>query len=323
MMGRAVPLFWTNFANSVLVSGEQRVHRVSASPRIEIFGDGISNRVGLWLEVDSDSALPAEATRLQYVSSALLVKDGMPLMELASKTPALNRQFYLFAVAVADRILNEGMSPASAVALEVQNLQQLVDERRLIGVQGIVGLLGELLVLEKLVSTSGPSAVLAWIGPLGEPHDFRIGRHELEVKTTSGSQRIHTIHGLTQLMPSPGCSLYLVSVLLGPAGKGGGASLAGAVAAIAQVLASDPPYASQFGRALEASGYRTSDEVHYTRQFALRRPIATVPINDAFPTISRETIQKALGSAGSRVGDLQYEVNLEGLENEAAPELHV
>lgn len=322
-MNRPVSLFWTNFAESVLVSGEQRVHRVSASPRIEIFGDGVANRVGLRLEVSPDSTLPAEAMRLEYISSTLFKKDGLPLMELASTVPALNRQFYLFSVAVADRVLNEGMTPTSAVALEVQSLQQLVDEKRLLGVEGVLGLLGELLVLEKLISFSGPSAVLAWIGPLGEPHDFRINKKELEVKTTAGSQRIHTIHGLTQLMPSPGCSLSLVSILLGPAGQGGGGSLAGIVTEITKLVAPDTACALQFERALEAQGYRASDEGQYMRKFALRRPIATVPVDATFPVISREMIQKTLGSAGSRVGNLQYEVNVEGLENETAPELSV
>ena len=55
-MNKLHHLSWENFRNTVLVSGEQRVHRVSDKPVIEIFGEGNAKLVGIWLETPENTS---------------------------------------------------------------------------------------------------------------------------------------------------------------------------------------------------------------------------------------------------------------------------
>jgi hypothetical protein len=67
---------------------------------------------------------------------------------------------------------------------------------------------------------------------------------------------------------------------------------------------------------LQASGFREEHRFHYTRLFVLRRPIGLIKVDDKFPSITRSTIQNALGALAPRVDSLQYDVDVEGLEIE-------
>ena len=309
-------LSWENFRSTVLIRGQQRVHRVNESPRIEVFGDGVLNRIGIWLEVNSDTSIPPELARLEFITTRTFAHEGRSFLEVATAAVPLQRQFYHFAVAVAERVLVEKRPAVEAIALELRCFTDLLEEKALLGVERQLGLLGELVFLELLLEKRGIGALDAWIGPLGEPHDFRLNAYEFEVKTTVSPHRVHTIHGTEQLVASHGCSLHVISVLLGPAGAGGGFSLADKITQLSDRFASSPDRLAQFEAALEACGFRGADSRHYTRPFAMRRPVGLVPVDSTFPAITRPTIQTALGTLAVRVESLQYDVNVEGLEHE-------
>jgi hypothetical protein len=309
-------LSWDNFCSSIFIPGEQRVHRVSLAPLIEIFGDGIHKRIGLWLEVPLGTKVPDAIQKLAFIHAQTRKKKSLSLLELCATSPALHRHFYHFAVAVSERVLVEKRTPTEAALLELQSFAELLQEKPLLGIERQLGLLGELIVLERLLAKNGPKGLDSWIGPQREPHDFRLEEFEFEVKTTICSQRIHTIHGTEQLVPSKGCSLFLLSVLLGPAGQAKGFSLLEKAQKVATLVASDAQRREQLRLALETCGFRESDGRHYTRRFVLRRPLAIAPVNKHFPAIDRPAIQAALGSLAPRVEDLQYDVNIEGLEKE-------
>lgn len=267
-------LSWDNFVSSVLVKGQQRVHRISTSPLIEVFGDGINDRVGIWIESTADVNIPEQAQRLALVSIQTVKRGERSFLEIVSSSPLINRQFYLFANAVADQVLQLNQSPTEAVALELQCFTALLEEKSLLSIERQLGLIGELIVLERMISADGPQAIEAWIGPLREPHDFRVVNHEFEVKSTAGTRRIHTIHNLTQLTVSPGCLLFIVSVLLGPGGKDGGFSLATKIESIQKLLKGSVDQESLFRERLESCGYSGRDHSQYNRAFGLRRPLA-------------------------------------------------
>jgi hypothetical protein len=309
-------LSWENFRSTVFLRGQQRVHRVTDSPYIEVFGDGIENRIGIWLEVAADTAIPSEMSKLAFITSRTLNQKGRVLLEVATTTTSLHRQFYHFAVAVAERVIVERCAPIEAVGLELQCFSDLLEEKSLLGTERQLGLLGELIFLERLVGKGGIGALDSWLGPMGEPHDFRLQAFEFEVKTTVSPHRIHTIHGTEQLVPSKGCSLYLISVLLGPAGAGDGFSLVDKIAQLSGQFAPVPVRLSQFTTALQACAFRDADRGHYTRQFAMRRPLGLVRVDNNFPALTRPTIQSALGPLALRIESLQYDVSVEGLEYE-------
>jgi len=307
-------LTWENFRASVLIPGEERVHRISTSPFVEIYGDGVTRRIGLWIEVEPHTTIPANHLGLALIAVRVLVRNGRSILEVSTGSTALQRQFYHFAMAVAERVIVEGLPATQAVDLELGCFAELLGSLPILGIERQIGLMGELLFLELLVERFGAVSVEAWLGPQGEPHDFRIKDREFEVKTTSSVKRVHTIHGADQLVPSKGCTLSLISIVLGPPGAGNGRSLADLVAQLGNRLASDNVASLKFLSALESSGYRTVDSVHYTRKFIMRRPMALVPVDHLFPTISRPVIQRILDTKASRVESIQYDVNVEGLE---------
>ena len=310
------PLSWENFQSSIVVRRQQRVHRVSASPIIEVFGDGILGRVGLWLEVPTDSTVPEDVLKLAFINSLTLPRGSAILLELSVGTPGLFRQFYYFALAVSERILVDGKPAVEAVLLELQSFAELLEAKTLLGIERQLGLLGELMVLERLIRRNGPKAIEAWIGPKGEPHDFRIGTSEYEVKATMRSRRIHTVHGPEQLVPSRGCSLFILSVLLAPAGMAEGTSLAEKVKLLMSLLTSAPSQKQQFTDALQNCGFHDADLPHYERRCVLRRPLAAIPVDGRLPAITRASIQATFGSGAARLDSVEYDVNVEGLEIE-------
>ena len=125
-----------------------------------------------------------------------------------------------------------------------------------------------------------------------QPHDFRIQRHEFEVKTTVATHRVHTIHGTEQLIASEGCTLSLVSILLGPPGSDEGFSLAGKVRELRNSFEVLPARQNQFMTSLEFCGYKIMDSDLYSRRYIMRRPMAIVPVTESFPAISRLGIRR-------------------------------
>jgi len=152
-------LSWENFRTTVLLHGQQRVHRVSASPRIEIFGDGVTNRIGILLEVDSTSSLPPEVSKLAFITTRTFNTVGRCFLEVATARASIHRQFYNFAVAVAERVISEKRLASEAVVLELQCFADLVEEKSLLGFERQIGLIGELIFLERLVARGGVSAL--------------------------------------------------------------------------------------------------------------------------------------------------------------------
>jgi len=315
-MKRPDYMSWENVCSTIIVPGEQRRYKVSTSPRIDLFWDGVAKRMGLWLETAPNTAVPPELLKLSFISSGIVAIGSRKVLEIASVSKPLRRQFYHFAVAVSERMISGSMSAIDAVAAELQCFADLLAERPVLGVERQIGLLGELLFLEKLALTHGARMLDSWGGPQGEPHDFRVDDREFEVKTTVAPKRVHIIHGSEQLVPSKGCSLFLLSVLLGPPGSAAGFSLAGKVRDLQRLFAADKLRLGRFVDALEKVGLRKADLPHYLRQYSLRRALAVVSVDKKFPALTRPVVQQSLGALALRIESLQYAVNVEGLEKE-------
>lgn len=309
-------LSWENFNATVFRPGQQGVHRLLDKPRIEVFGDGVASRIGVLIETVASATLPPALTKLTFISARLVSTAGLHYLELATTQSTLYRPFYHFVTAVAERVSAAGGQTVDAVELELGCFTDLLREQQGLGITRQIGLLGELVFLERLMTVHGPEAVNAWHGPSHEPHDFRIVKSEFEVKATVKAQRIHTMNGPEQLLPSKGCNLSLVSVLLGPPGCGDGFSLQGKVQEILNALEPHARLSLHFRQLLEANDYLMDDSDRYTRRFVLRRPLGLVHVNDSFPAITRPRIQSALGESAARVEALWYDVNVEGLETE-------
>jgi len=315
-MKQQAHLSWNNFRRSVFVRGEQRVHRVSVSPAIDVFGDGIGGRVGIWIETAADTALPDDLNRLTSIRAAIVAREGGTFVEVATANETIFRQFYLFATSVSESVLQRQLAPLDAIAAELQCFDELLQVRSVLSTERQIGLIGELLFLERLIEVHGTDAFRAWLGPFGELHDFRLNIREFEVKTTTSARRIHTINGENQLVPSQGHTLYVVSILLGPGGLNGGASLDEIVRRLASRVENSANLQATFEDSLRASGFEEKDRANYNRRFVLRKPIALVQITATFPALTRPRITAGVGPESNRIEHVCYDVNIEGLECE-------
>ena len=85
----------------------------------------------------------------------------------------------------------------------------------------VIGIIGELCVLEGLVATNGPKVITNWWGPVKHRHDFEFDKIAVEVKSTINlySNEVE-IHGLSQLLPDDGRMLFLahIKINLDPSG---------------------------------------------------------------------------------------------------------
>jgi len=112
--------------------------------------------------------------------------------------------------------LKNGTSPAEAVRGTIRDFRDLIlaKPRRDVSVGELCGLIGELLVLERLCESS-PDGVSAWTGPYEQRHDFRKGARAIEVKASMRSDSSHIkVNGVEQLKPPEGGTLNLVHVRL-------------------------------------------------------------------------------------------------------------
>ncbi|MGJ3508934.1 PD-(D/E)XK motif protein [Enemella sp. A6] len=105
-------------------------------------------------------------------------------VDLHCRTPSLGRMFEQLAEDVVTR-LKEGDDPATVCQRTLDDWRYLLErERGSLGFEEILGLHGELHVLQLLAQHSPLRAVDIWQGPLGSPQDFLSHGRALEVKTT-------------------------------------------------------------------------------------------------------------------------------------------
>lgn len=99
------------------------------SPSIDISGDVVRNRIGIWLEVPAGTQIPQEIASLTFIAAQTFARKELVVGEVATTTPSLSRQFCHFAVVVAERVLVEKIQLLEAITLELQCFTDLVESR--------------------------------------------------------------------------------------------------------------------------------------------------------------------------------------------------
>jgi hypothetical protein len=148
-------------------------------------------------------------------SSFNISGKGVLFIDIMCQDRALDLVFAELAEEILRRI-KEGHAPLNAVIASIDDFRELLKEgtRNEILDNKIQGLVGELEVLRHLTHYS-ITAIDSWTGPFEQRHDFRRGLCALEVKTSGRSDATKvSIHGLDQLAPPSGGTLYLAHVRL-------------------------------------------------------------------------------------------------------------
>ena len=304
---------WSNFERNTIVEGEQRSSRICSRPDIQLYYDDSYGRLGLLIESEGEGSICPDIDLIAAMGCERASIEEKSYLRLWTSSRTHFQQFYALALSACDHVVVHGMAPEEAINHEVGGFRELLEQQQLLSIECQIGLVGELLVLSAVLQERGVNGFDAWLGPMKEPHDFLFGTFEVEVKTTLKTRRIHTIHGLKQLVPSPGFTLHVVSIMLGPAGDSEGLTLPSLILAVRSKLSGDQTRLKSFETCIRGLEYQDADARHYQRRHVLRNPAAVVPVDSQFPAVNSDAIEKALGAKASRVDNVQYDVNLEGL----------
>jgi hypothetical protein len=240
------------------------------------------------------------------------------VLEIATTAAHLFPEFHRLSSLFAEELENRDQTIIKSFLKVAERWRELTARRQVLSPEAQLGLLGEVAFLQALVSRLGPAAVVSWtarVADLPERHDFRLDDVDIEVKTTRGAERKHVIHGLTQLSPSAGHSLFLVSLKFEAAGFGGGVSLVERVECLRKAIAKEKNAKAVFEDRLLKANYRDDDAAYYRERLLLADAPMLIPVNDACPRIVAPLLEVALGyDCAARIGrDVSYGVNVEGL----------
>ena len=202
--------------------------------------------------------------------------------------------------------LSPGLDPVTTVSRVIDLWRDLLVPRAAahLSIAATAGLIAELHLLRAVVQAiGGPAALASWTAPDAGRHDFRSGTVAVEVKATTDHNRVRAaIHGLSQLVPPEGASLYLHAERLEVTGLSGDT--------VPSLL--DDLVASGVGRRdllarLTARGCDSGDRFYATTGMTTLET-RTVLVDEHFPALTAAALRDE--ALGARIEDLRYTVDL-------------
>ena len=259
----------------------------------------------LLLPLGRGDAVPSfgEAPSLRILVSSY-VTDGKPVryLDLTCMATELEAVFSEVAAEVLSR-LGSGQSCVAAAQSTIEDFRRLLNRSPSVPATTIIGLVGELLVLIRLLEHAS-DAWRAWRGPLGDRHDFRSGDHALEVKTSARvSASTITVSSLEQMAPPSGGSLHLLHIRLEEAAGG---KLSISTLGRAVLGRADEP--NRIRDCLAALGCDDVDSPQWnTTSFRLEAQTYYL-VDDLFPRLTPNMLPEGIVPAG--VSDITYQIDL-------------
>lgn len=306
---------WPNLLKLISAGSPARIG-IPGDPRAEVLLEPGGTSLALLVQTTPEGTAPPSSLESVQVDKTLI--DGTHYIRIATRARPLFQEFYTLLTEIADSIQLEHTPPLQAIEQRLASWKELLRAISTLSLEHQLGLLGELWLLQRLIDDRGTSALDAWTGPHGEPHDFRMTGVELEVKSTRNRQRIHIINGLDQLLPSTGQQLHILSLQFEPAVTDDSYSLRQVVSQLRARLEHDNARRKAFDSLLQdGCGYRDAHEQHYEARFRLRSIPVLVRVDDKCPRLTHGALRQAIGEAHEkRVADVRYTLNLEGLGTE-------
>ncbi len=237
--------------------------------------------------------------------------------ELTIDAAGMAYESYSLVISIVD-LLEAGEPLKQAVNTSLAAYNALLAKRRKLSDDQQTGLFGELGLLAHLVSELGEDpAILAWLGPESEEHDFVLPSFDVELKTTRAEGRRHIIGSLGQLTPSPNRQLYFVSVQVTAAGAASeGESLPDRVRRVRAMLDNS---AQLYDQRLASLGWdpQNADEL-YTQRYIARGAPRVYLVDETFPAITNQGIASILNRPESVIS-VEYRIDVTALTGTTPP----
>jgi hypothetical protein len=173
----------------------------------------------------------------------------------------------------------------------------------------IVGLLGELIFLSKLIQIHNTDALSIWTAERGE-EDFISSGKVIEVKTTLKEKHEHIINGIDQLLIRSGRVKHILSLLLLSSASEHAINLPAIVKECAEMFADDPKSYDLFFKKLKIRGYDARDYLQYLEFSYVYNRGAYFNVDSSFPKLTKDELAEPLNS---RISKLRYSIDMEGL----------
>lgn len=285
---------WSELAQTAPVSRQYRGKLISTDVSLEIRAGmrAVDNAPCLMLQT---TAAPEALFELSGMRLSSVPDDSGPLLVLSLEDSSRRD---LFATISADIVAAATLAdPDEALGQFLARLdawrQFLRDRRTGLSRSETIGLIGELLVLERLL-TIDPNRLDFWQSPIDGLHDFLSSGHALEVKTGLGPSSTITISRLDQLDTVGVRQLHLLHVRLieGPDGR----SLSDIIAETADLLPDDFSRRT-FENALLRRGLLPTDDTARSSPKVQLRSIDAYSVSDGFPRLLRSALPIAITEA--------------------------
>jgi hypothetical protein len=288
---------------------------VEGAPRCFLVVDPTLERVAIRVPWSSGELPDLTAYRHFFAEST--VRDGARWWEFGAIGNDVLLDAYPVVCAVADRVQQDAKSFAIAVRDVIETYHELLRGIERLSEQEEIGLFGELWVLDRLIDGLGEAvAVGAWRGAFSEEHDFAFPEDDVEVKTTMSETRRHWVGTPTQLEPTIGRPLWLLSLQITTAGLGG-LSLPELIASL-RLRIVDGTARAALEESLGMLRWRDDQAALYRRRLRLRTDPAVFRVDGDFPAVTSAKLAAA-GIAVERVTALSYRIDLSGLQPDAPP----
>ena len=187
-----------------------------------------------------------------------------------------------------------------------------LDAERVLSLNALVGLFGELLLLDYLINEKKSNVFENWVGPLGNRHDFEFDKCSIEVKSTTlkNSNQIE-VHGVHQLEAYPGKSVFIliVKLELDPHGT--------SLPSLIEKISKSPLISNEklFDKLLK-NGCKNEHLDSYQSLCFQVVEFHLVPVDGDFPQISAKDLLNI--DPADRINQIQYSVNISGLASKIA-----
>lgn len=238
------------------------------------------------------------------------IETYLDLTLVAPAASPLRRPFQSFCEDIL-KDLENGLSPEAAVHRTCSRWERFWEEGEgaTPSVTWLLGLMGELTLLEKFVGEDSVAAVRFWTGPEGADHDFQAGTcAAIEVKTSVRMPPIIEC-GLAQLDSGGAGDLILAVFHATP--REGAASLSDLADRIEARLATNEEALELFFAKLSRSGYRRHLAAEYgAHTYDLAPPIFQL-IDEAFPRLTHSSFVAPLDA---RIRSVRYSVELTAID---------
>ena len=266
-------------------------------------------------------AIPVDSSDLPaLLPKALTMKiqiiDGSSKLVVGCNSRELFRSFYDFLIEVIELVFEGSSTPKEAVDEAWSKWGQLIEKESSLSKDKQIGLIGELWLLQRIASLHGWIYALdSWHKTALSEHDFCLPNVDIEVKTTTNENRTHMIGSLTQLQPSNGRELYLLSIQLTSASDIAvkSFSLATMVNSIIDEVDKEPNTLEIFIERLTKAGWQASHMRFYDSRFIFRSRTRFVFVDDNCPRMVESTLSGISQELRSRIGSVAYRVDVTGL----------